>query len=76
MTRDELLAKIHEEDSSIALFMGARTSLADALRAVIELHKPYQGYIGEALVCQVCRSDQWAVEYPCETIQAIEAALI
>ncbi len=67
MTHDELLKRI-----SIV----GDTSIEEALRAVVELHKPYQGYVEEEKVCQVCRSNKWAVVYPCPTIQAIEKELV
>lgn len=73
MTHEELLTKIHEEDSSVALFVGARTSLADALCAVVELHKPWETLpqLENPLVwCEVCQED-----YPCPTIHAIEKEL-
>ena len=67
MTHEELLETLEHT---------AQDGMADepilkALRAVVELHKPYQGYVEEEKVCQVCRSHQWAVVYPCQTIQAI-----
>jgi len=43
--------------------------LATALMAAVELHRNVDG------CCSVCRSDYWAKDYPCETIQAIEKEL-
>ena len=77
MTHDELLNKITYErkfDEGLS---------NNALRAVVELHKPVQGrsditiydYIG----CDSCV--EWShdgninLKYPCPTIQAIERAL-
>ena len=73
MTHDELQDKIEAIDYWQEHF--ANRTFLKALRAVVELHKPYQGYVGEEKVCQVCRSYQWAVVYPCPTIQAIEKEL-
>lgn len=43
-----------------------------ALLAVVKLHKPYKNYKGDECFCERCGE---AVEYPCPTIQAIEAEL-
>ena len=82
MTHDELLAKIDEieiKTNNTALLLGVQTALLTqnkALRAVVELHKNYDGF------CAVCmwedKYDQLNVgwyEYPCPTIQAIEKEL-
>ena len=80
MSNDELLARI---DWSI---YKAPTSLADALRAVAELHKPeYWENIHDpnwnGNECSVCFTDgnlevpSARIEYPCPTIQAIEKEL-
>ena len=74
MTHDELLELIAANEE----FYGDgtnRTPSWSALREVVELHKPYQGYVEEELVCQLCWSNQWAVIYPCLTIKAIEGQL-
>jgi len=61
MTHDELLIKID--------ILG-HTSTWKALRAVVELHKPEQGWCG-------CASGDPYLDsnYPCPTIQAIEKEL-
>ena len=64
MTHDELLARI---DWSI---YKAPTSLADALRAIVELHKPTVFINPNEIRCDDCCD-----EYPCPTIQAIEKEL-
>ena len=77
MTHDELLAKIDKEDNSIALFVGARTELADALRAVVELHKPYPSKPHKpdgVLLCREC-TDYSTANWPCATVKAIEKGL-
>lgn len=66
MTHDELLAKIDEEiDNGLGLM--AVAIFGDALRAVVELHKPSDGQ------CYECHYE--GRNYPCETIQAIEEQL-
>ena len=44
-----------------------------ALRAVVELHKPTNGY--DKNICLAC-SPQIPMAYPCPTIQAIEKELL
>jgi len=59
MTHDELLFNIEDEASY--------QTLIQALRAVLELHKPSNGQ------CYECHYE--GRDYPCETIQAIEKEL-
>ena len=62
MTQEELLANIKEQEY-------AYDNLANALRAVVELHKPLKGTV----TChQYCDTE----DYPCDTIQAIEKELM
>lgn len=53
--------------------------LDEALRAVVELHKPfmYDGRMGKYQRCSGCSSEEeWLGNiYPCPTIQAIEKEL-
>ena len=81
MTHDELLAKL-----SIPIILKAGVQETDivnlnllvkerqALRAVVELHKPYGAFIDllgvVRIECHYCHCD-----YPCNTIQAIEKEL-
>jgi hypothetical protein len=70
MTHDELLNDV---------VYGERTkfALANALRAVVELHKPWNN--GDEDICQECANliDPWSENcYPCPTIQAIEGELV
>ena len=60
MTHDELMAKIEASDDNLNFY---------AIRAVVELHKPYndEGF----LMCSYC---DWN-SYPCGTIEAIEKEL-
>jgi hypothetical protein len=68
MTHDELLQRI-----SIV----GDTSIEEALRAVVELHKPVQSYMFEEEACSHCSSeeDRSEILYPCPTIHAIEKEL-
>jgi hypothetical protein len=69
MTHDELLAEI-----SLAS-RGEYASIAVALIAVVELHKPMLwknlGNDTDGYQCEVCGNSS----YPCPTIQAIEKEL-
>jgi len=88
MTHDELLAKLADnyQLADYAELRGEDGSLHthQALRAVVQLHKPVMqwsgGYDGEenplyAEQCSDCSSNGFTQEYPCETIQAIEKEL-
>ncbi len=71
MTRDELLADINKYYSDIE--SGLRWEpdcYIKALRAVVELHSPFEIDREGNYNCQEC---EWA--YPCFTIQAIEKEL-
>jgi hypothetical protein len=74
MTHDELMAMINPMTNNDAIFM------KDALRAVVELHKPSGQGLGYAAYCHQCMFNHGSGEiknhaYPCPTIQAIEKAL-
>ena len=87
MTHDELLAKIDEieiKTNNTALLLGVQTALLTqnkALRAVVELHKPWDVETegGTFTLCNDCsrRVDLpgYGILYPCKTIQAIEKEL-
>lgn len=71
MTHDELLKKLEGlwHDSF-------KAPGYQALRAVVELHKPYQHEVVSYVFCKGCTLDlDLAPPYPCETIQAIEKEL-
>jgi len=73
MTHDELL-----ELTKSPTYMNSRTLEHPyiALRAVVELHKPYQHEVVSYVFCKGCTIDlDLAPPYPCETIQAIEKEL-
>ena len=79
MTRDELIAKIKQEESRP---YDVDATGWTALRAIVELHKPdeYDGKTCQAHEqCWGC--GEWGgsdgcdcKEYPCQTIKAIEGA--
>ena len=70
MTHDELLELIKPMTNNDAIFM------KDAIRAVVELHKPLDSLIAE--FCSHCTEmsgkDIYTL-YPCLTIKAIEKEL-
>jgi hypothetical protein len=79
MTHDELLAKV---DKMILLATNkipySYSPPLNALRAVVELHKPDKEGLC-AMNCVVVDDDGYAwtqQEYPCDTIQAIEKELV
>ena len=85
MTHDELLAEIDSADE-YNYFGGKQLNSAfgSALRAVVELHKPYDSQdtpheiaIGWCKGCSIVASvNKYASHiYPCPTIQAIEKEL-
>ena len=61
MTHDELMAKLDED--------WGYEGLLPALRAVVELHKP-DSIHSDGTFCNEC-----VIDYPCQTIQAIEKEL-
>ena len=83
MTHDELLAKI---DYTVAIYEGLSvldirvlTAYLKALRAVVELHKPWYrpGSTKSSPLCAICYTDEgFRVFYPCATIQRIEKGLV
>ena len=70
MTYDELLAEIKSLNDSCSI----SSRLGNALKAVVELHKPNE--FGDCSIC-VIRTviDLGVASYPCPTIQAIEKEL-
>jgi hypothetical protein len=91
MTHDELLAKIEKQTVHIANKIRPVADecekeiggFANALRAVVELHKPVQGtsdistydYVGCDACVEWSHDGNMNLEYPCPTIQAIEKEL-
>ena len=65
MTHDELLATVQFNKQTLE----SSDRNSDALRAVVELHKPYSDE--GTLMCSYC---DWN-SYPCGTIEAIEKEL-
>ena len=68
MTHDELLAKINQYD---AYTYDPNESLIKALRAVVELHSPWELENNVGVRCSLCAN----YDYPCPTIQATEKEL-
>lgn len=70
MTHDELLARLYEyKSSNQGLFeMTDLYQWREALRAVVELHKPMTH--NNIVLCQECEC-----LYPCPTIRAIKGEL-
>ena len=62
MNHDELLAKMFETQGG---------AIYQALRAVVELHNPWELENGVGVRCSFCAG----YDYPCPTIQAIEKEL-
>ena len=73
MSHQELLTTLNSKQ-----FMDSRTPETPyfALRAVVELHKPFTPISVERVLCMDCSlGTQYEVDYPCPTIQAIEKEL-
>ena len=73
MSHDEIIAKM--DDFNIGLSNGfgdvkTLVQFVNGLRAIVELHKPFEIDREGNYNCQEC---EW--EYPCATIQAIEKEL-
>lgn len=77
MTHDELLVRIDEEEKFLEKFYGGNFPTTNALRAVVELHKPETStFPGNPLLNAICCTYcGYLAIYPCETIQAIEKEL-
>ena len=77
MTHDELLAKISNRvDDCLGIYAGA--VLGDALRAVVELHRPkfYPAGCEDETCCpEFFACENCGAYYPCSTIQTIEKGL-
>jgi len=73
MTHDELRDYIDKFDCAGMV----RFAPIDALRTVVELHKPIKDdffNVGE-IICEECTREEYTQIYPCPTIQAIEKDL-
>ena len=68
MTHNELLARVKLWDDYAK--GGYTPAVFQALRAVVEMHKPVTTTIGS-----FCKACGFTSDYPCETIQAIEKEL-
>ena len=84
-SHDELLAKVELIlGTYISKYYGSkkdvelRSDVIDslqALRAVVELHKPSEYEPGQCWACSAYADNQYEADYPCWTIQAIEKEL-
>ena len=77
MTHEELLAKIEKRyqikyagETDWQATTNGLLCFMNALRAVVELHKPNKNNL-----CEICRWYMNKHKYPCPTIQAIEKEL-
>jgi hypothetical protein len=79
MTYDKIIAKM--DDFNIGLSNGfgdvkTLVQFVNALRAVVELHKPDEpDFPDEWESCVECSGNGYSAMYPCNTIQAIEKEL-
>jgi hypothetical protein len=71
MTHDDLLIEINRR-LDVSYYNGDPQSM-QALRAVVELHKPAIRNNGDTCECDVY--DEYMMGYPCDTIKAIEKEL-
>ena len=68
MTHDKLLARLDD--------YGFGVPPLNALRAVVELHKPLNSLWHKQIICESCQEgNDYPITYPCPTIQAIEEQL-
>ena len=70
MTHNELLWAINSVVENGTCETVGHYSSAKAIRAVVELHKPFLYPEDDKIYCDECN-----VKYPCKTIQAIEKEL-
>lgn len=74
MTHDELLKRIESKfivnDDGATQAGSTEFALRNALRAVVEFHKPQVSSFDDT-ECAACSSDELSVIYPCPTIQKI-----
>ena len=77
MTHDELLAKINAElATNYADECGNFPIGLNALRAVVELHRPDEvDFPDEWESCVECSGNGYVAMYPCQTIKVIEKEL-
>ena len=71
---------VRDTDSDVLLTAtatDAERASAAALRAVLDLHKPYEWEldVSSGYSCEVCENDGVSLDYPCPTVEAITDAL-
>jgi len=75
MTHDELVKKLTPSLTHTVYFEFGAIPILNALRAVVELHKPDS--TGGCNACEEWTNEgPYQVVYPCPTIQAIEKELV
>jgi len=79
MTHDELLVEIDIQLRHLPSYFNAGDKTIagmKALRAVVELHKPLNSLWHKQTICESCQEgNDYPIDYPCPTIQAIEKEL-
>ena len=74
MTHEELLAVLNNVITDDVHHLATQT--AQALRAVVELHKPIKDeWFQTGVICEKCSKEEYTELYPCSTIEAIEKEL-
>ena len=73
MTHDELLVRVKLWDDYAK--GGYTPAVFQALRAVVELHKPSEYEPSQCWACSAYANNEYEADYPCWTIQAIEKEL-
>lgn len=81
MTHDELLRKIDDEGEFQVQYFDCKPIFISALRALVELHKPFDADVPRCLRCMDATTENGKYEmmpspYPCETIRTIEKELV
>lgn len=75
MTHEELLAELNQAIKDFEIMVG-NNPYYKALRAVVELHSPFDNLAGEfCTICTAMEDKDIYTLYPCPTIQAIEKEL-
>lgn len=80
MTHDELLRKIDDEGEFQVQYFDCKPIFISALRAIVELHKPFDTDVPRCGRCMDATTENGKYEmmmsaYPCETIRTIEKEL-
>lgn len=81
MTYEELVEKIDDEGQFLVQYFDSKPIIHSALRAIVELHKPFDADVPRCLRCMDATTENGKYEmmpspYPCETIRTIEKELV